>query len=172
MHNQSQDGNKLNTTARKERKLALSTFLYTHACLVQPLKHIISSLLTKNFKTSKALEMALMVISSLVFCVLAIVAGEVPEKSNLETYIVHVEAPDGQLFSESEDLESWYRSFLPTTTENSNFKSRLVYSYRNVMKGFAARLSPEGVKEMEKKDGFYFCAPTRKLSLATHDSSS
>ena len=153
----------INTTARKERKLTVSTFLYTHACLVQPLKHIISSLLTKNFKTSKALEMALMVISSLVymliFCVLAIVAGEVPEKSNLETYIVHVDAPDGQLFSESEDLESWYRSFLPTTTENSNFKSRLVYSYRNVMKGFAARLSPEGVKEMEKKMGFISARP-------------
>ncbi|XP_055821078.1 subtilisin-like protease [Solanum dulcamara] len=73
----------------------------------------------------------------------------------------------------SEDLESWYQSFLPNTIASSNEKaSRLVYSYRNVMKGFAARLTAEQVKEMEKKPGFIVAWPERILSLHTTHSPS
>lgn len=116
--------------------------------------------------------MTFMVISTL-FCLFSfcVLAREVHEKSNLETYIVHIEPPVGSI-TESEDLESWYRSFLPTTNESSNYESRLVYSYRNVMKGFAARLSPEEVKEMEKKKGFISARPREKLSLHTTHSPS
>ncbi|KAL7165242.1 hypothetical protein ACSBR2_041014 [Camellia fascicularis] len=56
-------------------------------------------------------------------------------------------------------------SFLPSS-------SRLVYSYRNVITGFAARLSPEEAKAMEKIDGFESAQPRRVLSLHTTHSPS
>ncbi|KAI3468829.1 hypothetical protein Pfo_025492 [Paulownia fortunei] len=95
-------------------------------------------------------------------------AADIPEKSSLETYIVHVEGPDGQLTTQSEDLESWYHSFLPATTASSNEgEARLIHSYHTVFKGFAARLSPDEVKDMEKKNGFISARPEKKLLLHT-----
>lgn len=78
-----------------------------------------------------------MAISTLIwtfsFHFLATIASDLPPMSSLETYIVHVEAPDAEIVRESsEDLESWYSSFLSTTTASSNdegLPSRLVYSY-------------------------------------------
>ena len=76
-------------------------------------------------------------------------ASQTPNKSSLQTYIVLVEAPDdgASIMSESEELESWYRSFLPaaTTASSGEDEARLVYSYRHVFKGFAARLSADQV---------------------------
>ncbi|KAK2989130.1 hypothetical protein RJ640_027204 [Escallonia rubra] len=89
------------------------------------------------------------------------------EETKFRTYIVHVSVPDGQTFTESETLDSWYNSFLPTTTSGLNDQSRMVHTYRNVVSGFAARLSPEEVKAMEKKDGFVSATPQRMLSLHT-----
>ncbi|KAK3019796.1 hypothetical protein RJ639_003783 [Escallonia herrerae] len=89
------------------------------------------------------------------------------EETKFRTYIVHVSIPDGQTFTESETLDSWYNSFLPTTTSGLNDQSRMVHMYRNVVSGFAARLSPEEVKAMEKKDGFVSARPQRTLSLHT-----
>ncbi|NP_001312294.1 subtilisin-like protease SBT1.7 precursor [Nicotiana tabacum] len=95
-------------------------------------------------------------------------------QSDLTTYIVQVESPESRISTQSlsdQDLESWYRSFLPntiaSTRSNDEEEPRLVYSYRNVMKGFAARLSAEQVKEMEKKEGFISAWPERILSLHT-----
>ncbi|KAG6428361.1 hypothetical protein SASPL_112612 [Salvia splendens] len=80
-----------------------------------------------------------------------------------------LEAPDdAHVTSESEDLESWYRSFLPATTASSSEdEARLIYSYRHVFKGFAARLSPDHVKEMEKKKGFISAQPQKLMSVQT-----
>ncbi|KAL8064352.1 hypothetical protein ABFX02_01G083900 [Erythranthe guttata] len=98
----------------------------------------------------------------------AFAADDAPHKSSSEIYIVHVEGPTEQFTTQSEDLESWYGSFLPTTTTSSNEReSRIVYSYRTVFKGFAANLSPEEVKEMEKKVGFISARPEIKLPLHT-----
>ncbi|CAK9135934.1 unnamed protein product [Ilex paraguariensis] len=72
-----------------------------------------------------------------------------------------------QVLTNSEDLESWYQSFLPATTTSSNETPHIIYSYRNVATGFAARLSPEDVKAMEKKDGFLAARPQELLSLHT-----
>nr|XP_016484490.1 PREDICTED: subtilisin-like protease SBT1.7 [Nicotiana tabacum] len=95
-------------------------------------------------------------------------------QSPLDTYIVQVESQESQISTQSlsdQDLESWYRSFLPNTIaitrSNDEEGPRLVYSYRNVMKGFAARLSAEHVKEMEKKPGFVSAWPERIMSLHT-----
>ncbi|KAL6556800.1 hypothetical protein OROHE_006676 [Orobanche hederae] len=99
--------------------------------------------------------------------------SDTPEKSSLETYIVHVEGPDdhsAQFATQiSEDLESWYNSFLPATTSTSDDgdTNRIVHSYRNVFKGFAAKLSPNEVKEMEKKKGFVSARRENILSLHT-----
>ncbi|KAH6754779.1 hypothetical protein C2S53_020144 [Perilla frutescens var. hirtella] len=90
-----------------------------------------------------------------------------PNESTLDTYIVRVDGATG-LFSRTEDLDSWYTTFLPTTTTNTNNRGgRIVYSYRNVFRGFAARLSADEAKAMETKAGFISARPQRKLSLHT-----
>ncbi|KAK4365285.1 hypothetical protein RND71_016643 [Anisodus tanguticus] len=94
-------------------------------------------------------------------------------QSDLETYIVHVESPQSQISTQSSsmDLESYYLSFLPKTTTISSSGNEepasMIYSYHNVMKGFAARLTSSQVKEMEKKHGFVSAQPQRILSLHT-----
>ncbi|KAL3818142.1 hypothetical protein ACJIZ3_004047 [Penstemon smallii] len=106
-----------------------------------------------------------------VFCILISYSALAEEmtlenapKSNLETYIVHVKLPKGRLLSELDDIKSWYNSFLPIGELGS---SRLVHSYRHVVTGFAAKLSPEEAKGMEKKDGFITARPHKKLPLHT-----
>ncbi|XP_015083976.2 subtilisin-like protease SBT1.7 [Solanum pennellii] len=92
-------------------------------------------------------------------------------QSDLETYIVQVESLESQISTQSSrmDLENWYKSFLPKTiaTSSSDEKPRLIYSYHNVISGFAARLSAKQVKEMEKRPGFISAWPQRILSLHT-----
>ncbi|KAF5954466.1 hypothetical protein HYC85_007322 [Camellia sinensis] len=84
----------------------------------------------------------------------------------LETYIVHVNSPKTRVFSsDPKDIENWHQSFLPSS-------SRLVYSYRNIITGFVARLSPKEAKAMEKIDGFASAQPQRVLSLHTTHSPS
>ncbi|KAL0393443.1 UNVERIFIED_CONTAM: Subtilisin-like protease SBT1.7 [Sesamum latifolium] len=86
--------------------------------------------------------------------------------STLETYIVHVDGPDGVL-NRIDDLDGWYNTFLSTITVASGERHRMIYSYRNVFKGFAARLSTDEVKAMEDMPGFISARPERKLSLHT-----
>ncbi|XP_055821862.1 subtilisin-like protease [Solanum dulcamara] len=92
-------------------------------------------------------------------------------QSDLETYIVQVESPKSQTSVQSSRtaLETWYSSFLPKTiaTAGSDEKPRLIYSYHNVLKGFAARLSAEQVKEMEKRKGFIAARAQTILPLHT-----
>ncbi|XP_015085422.1 subtilisin-like protease SBT1.7 [Solanum pennellii] len=95
-------------------------------------------------------------------------------QSNLETYIVHVESPESLVTTQSSltDLDSYYLSFLPKTTttissSGNEEAATMIYSYHNVMTGFAARLTAEQVKEMEKKHGFVSAQKQRILSLHT-----
>ncbi|XP_060174520.1 subtilisin-like protease [Lycium barbarum] len=87
------------------------------------------------------------------------------KQSDLETYIVRLEFPNDQVFSNSNDLHLWHQSFLPTT--NSNHSSRILYSYHHVFNGFAAMLSSDEVKEMEKKSGFVSARPQRVFQMHT-----
>jgi subtilisin family serine protease len=89
------------------------------------------------------------------------------EMNNLQTYIIHVKQLEGRVFAQSEDRESWYRSFLPTTTASSDKQPQMVYSYHNVISGFVARLTQKEVRAMEEKDGFVSANPERILHLQT-----
>jgi subtilisin family serine protease len=96
------------------------------------------------------------------------------KQNNSQVYIVYVKRPEERkwyesLFMQSDDTESWYESFLPTNTNGleDDEPPRMVYSYRNVATGFAARLTAEEVKAMESKDGFISARPERILSLQT-----
>ncbi|KAG5582741.1 hypothetical protein H5410_053368 [Solanum commersonii] len=89
-------------------------------------------------------------------------------QSDLETYVVHLEFHD-QLFSNSKDVLLWHQSFLPT---NLNHSSRILYSYRHVFNGFAAMLSSDEVREMEKKPGFLSARPQRIFQMHTTHSPS
>ncbi|CBI34785.3 unnamed protein product, partial [Vitis vinifera] len=52
-------------------------------------------------------------------------------------------------------------------TEHPAKGRRLLYSYRHVISGFAARLTEEEVKAMEKKDGFVSATPEKIYHLHT-----
>ncbi|KAE8055200.1 hypothetical protein FH972_012058 [Carpinus fangiana] len=76
------------------------------------------------------------------------------KQSSLQTYNVYVKKLEGRIAMElSEDLESWYQSFLPLSTESLNQQP--------------PRLTDEEVKAMEKKDGFILARPQRILPLQT-----
>ncbi|GKV38171.1 hypothetical protein SLEP1_g46109 [Rubroshorea leprosula] len=88
------------------------------------------------------------------------VAQEVQSSATaLETFIVHVKKPeDGSL------LDNWHNSFIPA--------NRVVYSYRHVISGFAAKLTAEEVEAMKQKEGFISARPQRRYSLHTTHSPS
>lgn len=88
------------------------------------------------------------------------------DATKIQTYIVHVERPGDLEFLRIEDLESWHKSFLPNTTLDSG-KPRLIYSYRHVINGFAARLTAREVNAMEAKKGFLYAYPDQVRPLAT-----
>ncbi|KAL8064353.1 hypothetical protein ABFX02_01G084000 [Erythranthe guttata] len=128
---------------------------------------------TNKFKPLSKIICILLYVIYMLFSSALVIAEDItieipPKNVNLETYIVHVNLPTGRVLADSDGLKSWYTSFLPTTTTTADdASSRLVHSYRNVATGFAAKLSPEEVKEMEKKDGFVFARRQKKLPLHT-----
>ncbi|OAY59915.1 subtilisin-like protease 3 [Manihot esculenta] len=88
------------------------------------------------------------------------------KQSDLNTYIVLLKKPEAGVFTESKDLDSWYQSFLPVNTFSSD-QQRMVHSYHHVVTGFAAKLTPEDVRAMEKKEGFVSARPRRMVPLHT-----
>ncbi|XWS49850.1 hypothetical protein CRYUN_Cryun12cG0038500 [Craigia yunnanensis] len=91
------------------------------------------------------------------------------EKKKLQTCIVHVEQPDVGVLGQSDnlDVERWYKSFLPFSTASSDKRPRMVYSYKNVISGFAARLTEEEVQAMRTKKGFISAHLQRILHTQT-----
>ncbi|XP_059294706.1 subtilisin-like protease 4 [Lycium ferocissimum] len=88
-------------------------------------------------------------------------------ENNKDIYIVHLESPDqAQIFSNFEDLHNWHHSFLPSNTDNSS-SSHIVYSYRNVLNGFAARLNPEEVATLKDKEGIISVRPRQFFHAQT-----
>ncbi|XP_065009348.1 subtilisin-like protease 4 [Musa acuminata AAA Group] len=97
---------------------------------------------------------------------LPIVDDQGGNPNGLQTYIVHVEKPEGIEFLSSEDLQRWHESFLPNTTLDSG-EPRLLYSYREAISGFAARLTAEEVRTMEAMDGFVYARPDKVRRIQT-----
>ncbi|CAL1375523.1 unnamed protein product [Linum trigynum] len=99
-------------------------------------------------------------------------APSAPGKTGLQTYIVFLDKPEGLTLptegsnSNHDDLHSWYTTFLPETTLTTN-EERIVHSYRNVVTGFAAKLTPQEARAMEDKAGFVSARVQRSLSLLT-----
>ncbi|CAN0841604.1 Subtilisin-like protease 3 [Linum grandiflorum] len=90
-----------------------------------------------------------------------------PEENSSGTYIVFVKKPQGVLFENEEDLDRWYQSFLPANIASSGHQLPLVHSYRNVVTGFAARVTAAEVKDMEAKEGFLSAWPEKTLHVHT-----
>ncbi|KAK1356630.1 subtilisin-like protease SBT1.7 [Heracleum sosnowskyi] len=86
---------------------------------------------------------------------------------SLRTYIVHVHIPDNTVLSALENLNNYYHSFLPQTLSSLDQQSRMVHTYRKVVTGFAARLSLEEAKEIEKKPGVLAIRPQNVYALHT-----
>ncbi|CAJ1943530.1 unnamed protein product [Sphenostylis stenocarpa] len=87
--------------------------------------------------------------------------------SSPKTYIIHVNGPQDKTLAQLDDLESWYHSFLPPTIMSSEEQPRIIYSYRNVMSGFSARLTEEELREVQKKNGFISARPEMMLHRQT-----
>lgn len=95
---------------------------------------------------------------------------EEPTTSRLKNYIVNVEKPDIAAVDGSTDIETWYKSFLPSTTtanSSSTEQERIIHMYSIVASGFAARLTEEEVNEMKTKEGFVHAHPSRIYSPKT-----
>ncbi|XP_050227515.1 subtilisin-like protease [Mercurialis annua] len=84
----------------------------------------------------------------------------------LQTYIVLLEKSEEIEFTQSANLEDWYQTFLPDSTLNSD-QPRLLHSYRHVVTGFAAKLTADEVKAMEKSENLVLARPERMIPLHT-----
>ncbi|CAL1375521.1 unnamed protein product [Linum trigynum] len=88
-----------------------------------------------------------------------------------ETYIVFVQKPPAiATAAESQDLNNWYRTFLPEVTTSSAStlnEDRMVHSYHTILTGFAARLTADEAKAMEYKPGFISARPEKTMHLHT-----
>ncbi|XP_017233328.1 subtilisin-like protease [Daucus carota subsp. sativus] len=83
------------------------------------------------------------------------------------TYIVHVNVPDTMVLSDSKNFDKYYRSFLPLRTSSLDLQPRMVHTYRKVVRGFAARLSPMEAKAIEKMQGVLSIRQQNVFSLHT-----
>ncbi|KAJ8767591.1 hypothetical protein K2173_018149 [Erythroxylum novogranatense] len=95
-------------------------------------------------------------------------AADANKESGLETYIVFVDKiePQAGVIPQSRDWDSYYQSFLPAS--NGILSSqRMLHLYRNVVSGFAAKLTAEEAKVMEEKYGVVSVRPEEVLPLHT-----
>jgi subtilisin family serine protease len=88
---------------------------------------------------------------------------QLEDDSNLLTYIVHVNKPSLQ---SEESLHGWYYSLLPDTTKTQN-QRRVIFSYRNIVDGFAVKLTAEEAKALEEKEEVLSTRPEKIFSLHT-----
>ncbi|KAF5183817.1 Subtilisin-like protease SBT1.2 [Thalictrum thalictroides] len=86
--------------------------------------------------------------------------------SQSHTYIVHVKRPESTVFA-LEVHNDYYKSFLPANLDTEREAEQMLHSYRNVLSGFAARLTEGEVKVMSGKDGFLSARPERNLQVQT-----
>lgn len=84
-------------------------------------------------------------------------------EGKLQTYIVFLEKPERAVLMRPKELDRWYQTFLPASALKSN-QPHILYSYRNVIVGFAAKITARQVKFMERKRGFVSARPEKMFS--------
>ncbi|KAJ3695133.1 hypothetical protein LUZ60_000510 [Juncus effusus] len=90
----------------------------------------------------------------------SVASGSIKGEEELSNYVVIVrERP-----SDVSDVATWHSSLLSTVIPDS---SRLIYSYDQVVNGFAARLSKKEIETLSKKDWFVDAHLSRRYKLAT-----
>lgn len=90
------------------------------------------------------------------------------EESNLETYLVFVDKPEGEVFATQQDLDDWYKSILPATIPKADLQRRMV-STDNLFFGFVAKLTADEARAVQKRDEVLSARRERLLTLlATH----
>ncbi|XP_020681122.1 subtilisin-like protease SBT1.2, partial [Dendrobium catenatum] len=94
------------------------------------------------------------------------IVDEVLGRHDTQVYIIDVKRHVQHELLSDGDLESFHRSFLPNSTLDSG-EPRLVYSYRHVLSGFAARLTPGELEAVKAKPGFLHAQRDRRYQFAT-----
>ncbi|KAL6911792.1 hypothetical protein ACP4OV_000597 [Aristida adscensionis] len=92
-----------------------------------------------------------------------------------KNYLVVVRTPYEYDHNLYQDVSSWHASLLASVCDmaeeelakDPSAAPRLIYSYRNVVNGFAARLTDEELVEMAKKDWFVKALPEKTYKLMT-----
>ncbi|XP_073002511.1 subtilisin-like protease [Typha latifolia] len=92
----------------------------------------------------------------------SIVGNDHGNITQMQTYIVHVQKPTNVRLLRFKDRINWYKSFLPNTTVDSG-EPRMVYAYRHVISGFAARLTAQEAEAMRAMDGVLLAYPEETL---------
>ncbi|XP_044318478.1 subtilisin-like protease 4 [Triticum aestivum] len=125
-------------------------------------------------------RLALRVASVLLFLCVAVTpaASHGPHGNDTglhKNFLVIVRSPyeyDTKLYK---NTSSWHASLLAEVCDmakeamenDPSSVTRLLYSYRNVVNGFSARLTVEELEEMKKKDWFYKAYPEKTYHLMT-----
>ncbi|CAI0476617.1 unnamed protein product [Linum tenue] len=108
---------------------------------------------------------------SLLFLLLLLMFGfnAIQSTTDLETYIVFVSKPQGGTLSTQtpEDVDAWSTISTSSSSTHQPAPRTLVHSYRNIVTGFAARVTPAEARAMESKPGFVSTWPERTLQLHT-----
>ncbi|XP_072962517.1 subtilisin-like protease [Typha angustifolia] len=113
------------------------------------------------------MAISLFLVAFFLHTIVPLTIGQQQNSSTLNTYIVHVNQPlNSAAFSSFEGRKTWYESFLPTSPASTG-DPRLIYSYSEVISGFAARLTEAELVEMRKKEGFLHAYVDRILPLKT-----
>ncbi|KAK8681615.1 hypothetical protein V6N13_054017 [Hibiscus sabdariffa] len=78
---------------------------------------------------------------------LLLVANAKPESEEYKTYIIHVDHTQKPSILTH---ESWHLSILQSTSNSADKQNQLLYSYKTIIHGFSARLTPSQVSEIKK----------------------
>ncbi|KAH7672176.1 Peptidase S8 subtilisin-related protein [Dioscorea alata] len=119
-----------------------------------------------DIKKRSSFHLTLKIIFFLLFIAHCKTFPNIIDEKQVHTYIVHVQPHKENEFLGDEEREAWHKSFLPNTTLDSG-EQRLVYSYREVISGFAARLTSKEVEDMKSMEGFMHAQQDQELSPRT-----